>query len=61
MRKALPQLVLVGQPDLAFQIFNGFKVTSSEEVDVSNHGTFLARALAASDVAPEKCAEYIIQ
>ena len=61
MRTALPQLILVGEIDLAFSIFNDFKIPSSEAETIKNvnHGVFLARPLVNSGISPDKCVEYL--
>ena len=53
---------MAGQPDLAFEVFNGFKSMGSEEGrNMSNHGMFMVRALVKSDAEPDKMADHISQ
>jgi len=62
LRGHLPQIIMAGQPDLAFEVFNGFKSMGSEEKrNMSNHGMFMVRALVQSDTDPDKMADHISQ
>jgi len=61
LRCALPQIILTGQCDLAFEIFNGFKVSGSDDRSRTNHGMFMVRALVNSPTEPAEAAEYIMQ